>query len=380
MIYLIVAPPGTGKTNYAIDLLWKLKKAKPFRPCFVSNLRGPKWDVLNAQPLETVAEWESLPDGSIVLVDEIQDQIPQRGKDKPPPDWLKEIAKHRHRGFDFIFTTQHASLVDVFIRRQTGEMIYLRRKARALSFLTFFKSGALAVVWDRYDDKPDDFLHQRNAVKRGFTYNKKAFTAYESTVLDTHKPKVPWQIFALIVGVVICGTLLYRGLSRFVGGDGSPAATLSAAQSASALAPDAPQVAAISGDQRMASFEPRIKGLPVSAPAYDYLTPSTIPKVFCMSSQPGKIADGSHRGASCTCITEQGTPVAADVNFCLSAALHGIYDPYKQDAMRQDSSGQGASAPSAVGASMAADAAASSPVGTSGDFASVAAYGALGVP
>ena len=107
MIYLVTGAPGHGKTVESIGLALELrdaaKKKGVERPLYVSNVRGFKHAQAHALDLEHVRDWESLPDGSIVLVDEVQDQILQRGKELKPPAWVQELAKHRHRGFDFIF-------------------------------------------------------------------------------------------------------------------------------------------------------------------------------------------------------------------------------------------------------------------------------------
>lgn len=344
MIYLVTGVPGAGKTVESIELALGLrdeakKKTGVDRPLYVSNVRGFKYDKANALPLEHVRDWQDLPDGSIVLVDEVQDQIPQRGKESKPPEWVQELAKHRHRGFDFVLVTQHASNMDVFVRRQVGEHRHIRRKPRALSFMTGFRQGALRIKWDRFEPRPDEFLAQRNAVKSGAVYNKKIFELYESTTLDTHKPKVPWQIAGIVCLLCFSGFLFYKGISRFVHAEPTDPAALDVAAAESGASPPAAAGAPMySGFDRVKALEPRVPGLLWSAPAYDHLQVQSYPKLYCWIGQKG-----------CRCMTEQATKVSVDARFCRSVVEDGLYDPYKES---PGGSGRGAGGTPAGNASL----------------------------
>ena len=331
MIYLITGNPGAGKSVESISLALQLAKCDPWknkpcvRPLYVSNVRGFQFDKVPGSlplPKDQVANWESLPDGSVILIDEVQDVIPQRDKGRPVPSWVQELAKHRHRGFDFVLVTQHPSNMDVFVRRLVGEHRHMRRKHRLLSFLTFFKAGALRITWDRFEPRMEDFLAQRNAVKSGATYDKRNFTLYESTTLDTQKPKLPWQLAGVLVLVVVSGVLFSKGISRFTSDDEKTEAAELSPVADSASAP-ATGEAATDPVGRWKSLEPRIKGIAASAPMFDAVPfNAPPPRTVCISS-------GNNGSAGCRCVeVDQGTPVPADLAYCVNAARWGTFHPF----------------------------------------------------
>lgn len=335
MIYLITGNPGAGKSVESISLALQLAKCDPWknkpclRPLYVCNVRDFKFDrVPGSAPLskEEVANWEALPDGSVILVDEVQDVIPQRDKGKPVPTWVQQLAKHRHRGFDFILVTQHPANMDVFARRLVGEHRHIRRKHRLLSFLTFFRKGSLRITWDRYEPRMDEFLAQRNAVKSGATWDKRNFELYQSTTLDTQKPKLPWQLAGVLVLVVVSGMLFSKGISRFTSDDEKTEAAELSPAADSAAAPAAGEAATpglTGGAERWKALEPRIKGIAASAPMYDAVPfNAPPPRTVCISS-------GDNGSAGCRCVeVDQGTPVPADLAYCVNAARWGTFHPF----------------------------------------------------
>lgn len=342
MIYLITGNPGAGKSVEAISLALKLCGGErslraTTRPLYVTNVREFRYDLTGAHPLDHVRDWQQLPDGSVVLVDEVQDQIPQRDRSVRPPDWVQELAKHRHRGFDFIFVTQHPSNMDVFVRRIVNEHRHIRRKPRALSFMTGFRRGSLRITWDRFEPRMEDFFAQRRAVKTGAVWDPRVFRLYTSTTLDTHSPKVPWQVPALLFGIIAVVSLFAVGISRFTDSDTD---TDTAAAPSQAVAPPAggvsppaaPPTAASVPHDRLAQFVPRVQGIMWTAPAFDHLAPTTSPRTLCMSSGAGLDGDGRLRPASCVCMTEQGTLIEGLTHeYCVRAARHGIYDYFRTD-------------------------------------------------
>ena len=135
MIYLFTGAPGTFKTYSAIAFAKEL--AGDSRRVYVSgvtDLKVPGWQQLDR---DGVRDWkQQLPDGAILLCDEVSDLVPQRIKGDVP-DWVNDLRTHRHKGLDLIFVTQHPMDVDVVFRRLVGEHRHFFRQfgIRRVSFL-----------------------------------------------------------------------------------------------------------------------------------------------------------------------------------------------------------------------------------------------------
>src|SRR5687767_10170888 len=111
-IKLITGLPGAGKTLRAVYLA--RQAIKQGRPVFVYNINGLQ--PFGWHPLEDLNEWEKLPDGSLVIADEVQDVWKQRGFGDPIPP-VQALSKHRHRGFDFVLLTQNPTFMDTYVRK-----------------------------------------------------------------------------------------------------------------------------------------------------------------------------------------------------------------------------------------------------------------------
>jgi hypothetical protein len=77
--------------------------------------------------------------------------------------------------------------------------------------------------------------------------------------------------------------------------------------------------------------------MPWTAPAYaDLQLAPEPPRIFCVLSGPGYQVDDVYReNSSCTCLTEQGTRYALEMQACATIARHGQYEPY-YDEQRAD--------------------------------------------
>lgn len=79
-------------------------------------------------------------------------------------------------------------------------------------------------------------------------------------------------------------------------------------------------------------MQPRIPSQPWTAPAYDgkLSISQEPPRVFCVTAQPGEAVDGSWKqNSQCSCVTEQGTRYRLDLQTCMTVALEGQYEPYR---------------------------------------------------
>ena len=72
-----------------------------------ANIKALKIDYVRA--LKT--DWRDCPDGSIIVIDEVQLIKPYDNLKDRNNEMIQELTIHRHRGFDFFFITQHPSLL-----------------------------------------------------------------------------------------------------------------------------------------------------------------------------------------------------------------------------------------------------------------------------
>jgi zona occludens toxin len=265
-------------------------------------------------PGDDLSKWEELPDNSVVLVDEAQRLVPFLGM-RAPPGWVEAFTRHRHRGFDFWFVTQHPKLIDSTVRRLAGGHTHLHR--------TFGGGGGTKYFWEWCQDDPYYQGNKKMAVRSLYRHDHKLFPLYKSATEHTHKRRIPWVIYAL----VLFGVLGLVGLFNVIGNTpgmgknkahiaGSAEPELSAqGRQGEALPPPPPGQ---SPSVNSTSLVPRVTGIPWTAPAYDALTaPVEPPRLFCLIGSNG-----------CRCYTQQVTRVDTPPAICRSIVEHGIYEPW----------------------------------------------------
>lgn len=200
-IKLITAQPGSYKTAMMMELANKI--ASEGRPIYLCNVRGLKPEIpFPYQTLDHFKDWVDTPETSVIFVDEVQEftrDVPTNCKTEDLPRWLTLLEKHRHEGKDIFIVTQHPMFIHTHVRRLTSEHIHLVRNGNV--------PFAAKRSWGFVESDPDDF--QKANFKNGCTTtiyrpNKEVFNWYESTVLDTHKFKIPTK---LIKGVAMVGAI-----------------------------------------------------------------------------------------------------------------------------------------------------------------------------
>ena len=220
MIILVTGTPGAGKTLYATTELWK---EFADRPKYVSGITDLQ---LTAEPFEA-KEWQSLPPGAVLFVDECQFTFPKRAAGAKVPEFVELLTTHRHKGIDIVLITQHPKLIDEFVRRLVGRHVHLER---ALGL-----QRATTCSWDACYD---DFLTaaRKNASVRGtFRYPVEAFANYKSAEVHTVKRRIP-KSFIFIPILLVFGIVAgYYGMLQATGqGIGKTVPTPTALAGASA--------------------------------------------------------------------------------------------------------------------------------------------------
>ncbi|MFC5475914.1 zonular occludens toxin domain-containing protein [Paraherbaspirillum soli] len=314
MITIITGLPGNGKTLYALSYI-KAYSEKESRDVYYSGITDLKLPWTEFKP----EEWLSLPNGSIIVIDEAQFVFPKRPNGSKLPDFYEKLATHRHKGFDIFLITQHPSLVDNFVRQLVGRHLHAIRK--------FGFARATIYEWSSANVSPQNAASHKNAITHKWKFPKAAYEYYKSAEVHTVKRGIPMQIIlACFVIVAVIGLAIFvfhrfqqrtvkheQDASVGAAGTGAPAANGGAANGAlkasytNALA-----------DARQYMFErtPRIAGLPQTAPRYDEITkPTTAPvPSSCIANQK-----------KCSCFTQQATPMDVPDLLCRDIVARGYF-------------------------------------------------------
>lgn len=319
MLKLVTGLPGAGKTS---NELWDFLHAKEYegRPKYATPIKGFIPSNHGVTPLDHIDQWRELPEGSVIICDEVQRYC---GTDlgTTPPDWVQDFAIHRHSGKDFILITQAPGFLHPFARKLVQPHVNYHRPYNAKRVMRY--------SWESVQSDPSSKTSRNTGQSSMVKTDPKVFELYTSTVLDTHKTRLPMKSI-VILGLAVLIFLVCAGFAvKFVLGmtqahepQANPATTAAVVH---ASAPAVPPGFLPKGDSKpvwtQESVKPRITGQPYTAPVYDQLTtPTDFPRVAaCMSSES--------RG-TCNCFTQQATPVDVPASACHVFVKHGSFDPW----------------------------------------------------
>lgn len=314
-INLITGLPGHGKTLYLCSEIYQRLKRENDELIALGN--PPREIFYNGIPdlrlpwiqIEDPALWFELPVGSICIIDEAQRIFPLRSSSSPIPKKCSQFETHRHRGMDIYLLTQNQSYIDHHVRNLIDTHHHLNRPygvsyANVLQF-----QGA---------KNPDNKADRNMAIKTKFNYPTDAFSNYKSSELHTIKRRLPWKKLLLLPACMIAIVgLIYAVYEVLLGDVDNDAIAASTTPGIPITGVQDYQLTALTyADQRT----PRIAEIPESAPVYDELAqPVDFPRLSACIDL----------GSSCTCHTQQGTPLAeTSLDTCRNIAKNGVFDPY----------------------------------------------------
>lgn len=329
MLTLFTGLPGNGKTLFALTYI-KAKAEKENRPVFYNNIKGLTlpWTEIKAE------EWMTVPDGSIIVLDECQATFPTKANGAALPKHYEELATHRHKGLDIFLITQHPSLVHNFVRRLVGQHFHSVRK--------FGFERATIHEWDKVAVAPEDASSQKNAIPLKWSFNKEAYTWYKSAELHTVKKRVPVKIFialGFVLLVIAAGFWFLSSFDKKASADitpvvpGQPAGTvadfLPPGQRPTTEKPFDPMADA---QEYVAMNTPRVSGLPHTAPKYDQITAPVRAPIPAACIQIGSVRGNSK--IRCQCYSQQGTKMEVEFNMCIDMAQNGWFRDFDEDGAR----------------------------------------------
>ncbi len=311
MITFITGAPGAGKSAAVVSMLAELGKD---RPVYVNGIADLKIDHLPLTDAE-VLDWpNTVPDGSCIVIDEVQRLWRPRGAGTKVPPEIQALETHRHRGLDFYIISQKPSLCDKNIRDLTGRHVHLR------------DIGLLGRWWYEWPEIADNCSASwKNApIKKRYRLPKSIFGQYKSASIHV-KPvrSVPWMVFVLggaLLGTSYLGWLAYGAVSSKMSPVASPAALTTAGVSTVLPVARASTQLPKSSGFNLAAFVPVVSAFPESAPAYDDLRVVTTMR---------RLVAGWCAGESCECRDNQGIVLDLPKGVCNEFVQKGRFDPYR---------------------------------------------------
>ncbi|MBN3965808.1 transposase [Pseudomonas gregormendelii] len=321
MLKLVTGLPGAGKTS---NELWDFLQNKDYasRPKFCTPIKGFIPADHGVTEIEHIDKWQELPEGSVILCDEVQRYC---GTDigREAPQWVQDFAIHRHSGKDLIFITQAPGFLHPFARKLVQPHVNYHRP--------YNLGRSMRYTWESVQTDPASKTARNLGQSQMVKTDKKVFDLYTSTVLDTHKARPPLKTIAVLGAAIllclICFYFVIKYVMHYTGSEPeTPLEAVATTVSKEAPAVPAPRSFGIPSAENKPvwteeTIKPRMAGNLYTAPVYDQLTaPTDFPRVAaCMSSES--------RG-SCNCYTQQGTPIDVPKSACLVFVIHGAFDPW----------------------------------------------------
>jgi|GEM_PF-1536742 len=345
MIYLFTGVPGANKTSNA---LWSFLKDPEFtyiksedapedapkvlRPKYAVEIKGFDYEKHGIIKLDTLENWQDLPDGSLIFVDEA-DQFFPAGSPKNPPDYIRALARHRHRGFDFFVITQQPSMIHSFIHGLI-ECHYHFHKAYGMEYSTRYK-------WESFQLSPNNIVNKNRAIAEKITPNPEVFTFYKSATINTRKKDIPYNL--ILKMLLLCSLVFfafffvywYLSLRHQKPENVKPVQSQQQALVAQQQPVQDSSLLPTSDEQlKPVDFVAKNQSAPWSAPAYKELVePTDFPRVAaCIKGKSSTNPDFN----GCRCFTQQATPVHVPEPYCSEIVKKGAFDPWLSGRSQSD--------------------------------------------
>lgn len=315
MIDLYTGLPGHGKTLLAVTALAKLLKhwdtdkgSADRRQLWVWGIKdldiphntievwpdtGKRGDPIpvdkRGRPLCALAfDWDDIPDGSLVIIDESQYIFPIRSPSAKVPAHVSFLNTQRHAGFDVWLITQHPKLIDNAIRRLVDKHTHIRK--------IFNWPRAVTYEWPYCEDGLQGL---KKATMGQFNYPKSTYALYKSAEIHTKNTfKKPLWIWAPVIAIPVAAWAIpnaWDGMSKVMGGAALATAAPPPAKAASAPVAPPPK--------------------PVERPAVPSPAPALPIAPVAAASAPkwaGCIAVRNR----CTCYASDGQKASAEPGMC----------------------------------------------------------------
>lgn len=352
-IDVFTGQPGNGKTSFMMErLVGEAKKKNPrplwaggidgLAPGLASVLKDPReWNAVKPGERCTCDDTENeepcnahvIPNGSLIFIDEAWKwfgHLHDATRQATPPHVLK-LAEHRHRGIDFVWTTQMPNQLYPFVRGLIGTHTHVVRRF-GTQFVELFR-------WNELQEDVKSISRRENAVRTTSTLPKGNRDKWKSAEEHTIKARIPWRLVVLpvsLVVVIVAGVMVFKrmrpeavaeSVTQTSGASGLPDARPGAGGASNGLS----DIMYTSPAAYVAARTPRVESLPASAPIYDGRQVQAYPETYCVVAGPGNNAQGEWSEGGCSCYTQQMTRITMHPDACHKIATEGgEFDPYRE--------------------------------------------------
>ncbi|PWB12986.1 hypothetical protein DCO44_16405 [Acinetobacter sp. AM] len=173
---------------------------QPVRTIY-TNIKACK--IPYSRPL--IYDWRDAPDGSIIVIDEIQLVEPYKNK-KSEDEMIMHLTIHRHRGFDFYIITQATRYLHPVMKELFTVHYHLTRP---------FGWTCRVYQYGSARDNPNALVNKINCEsKTSFKPADRIFTLYKSTTIDTSQKRIPKFIYFIGAFVIAMCFLFYHFASK----------------------------------------------------------------------------------------------------------------------------------------------------------------------
>lgn len=354
--WLLTGLRGNGKTLRAVELM--AKEIEAGREVYASNFTG--LNLPGVQILDDPRQWQDLPPGSVLFVDEAQRFWRSRRSGDPAPEVIA-METQRHDGISMVLLTQQPTYLDKHVRGLVDRHFHLVRRAGL--------EASQVYEWERCKDEPESPANMELADKSVWPFPKQLYGAYRSAEVHTVKRRIPARLKLVIAGAVVVAALFWYALGTFSKDDpASEAPAGTAGVPAAGGTPVARTGPVRTAESIAASLRERIPGAPWSAPIYDDVVEV---------QQPPKLACMIGESVGCICLTDQGTRYNMQQAECrLVVKRGGVFNPYlASDERRRGTRNQQRRQQQAERADAAAEPSVAGAIITAGQMA---AYGDIG--
>lgn len=215
-IHLITGVPGAGKSLRAVwCCVTRLSTEKEQdRPVFgnvrgfrrQSPLPGSRYQDSNGQFQDIEGQWMDCPDGSIIMIDEVQERWRRYRTTGEPPAEIAALERHRHRNIDFIITCQNPKQLSDDVRSLVDSHEHLTKKG---------KGAATVYRWmGRCSTSPYTNRRDPDCEVDFWRYPKWIFSEYVSANEHTVLNKIPRIFKVAAFMTLLIPASLYFAFSR----------------------------------------------------------------------------------------------------------------------------------------------------------------------
>lgn len=313
-IHIQTGLPGSAKTLRLITYVKELSERENRQVYYHGiNELQLSWIKLDDPKL-----WYTLPEGSIIFIDECQDLFPVHDVKLASQEYVLQLAKHRHKGYDLFLITQHPMNIHAFVRRLTDKHWHNIR--------AFGMQASNVHEWNRIIDYPEK--NKKDGITTIFKFPKESFKFYKSAEIHTIKRKIPKRVIWLLV---IPFLLVGFGYIAYIKLNPQHTRDLIKSTNPNALNPNGLDSNGLrtvdSKPDYFKSHEPRVADFPSSAPMYDEITKPTVAPV------PAACVLMHNK---CLCYTQQATPLHTSDGACRQIVAGGYFQDFNANAKQSE--------------------------------------------